>query len=94
MQDDWDPEKIVRQMDELRVKLLCARSVIAECKAGLAELERRLERRAISPSIDERNRDLAATNPMCRARSPESRNVDDAIDKEGPVAFFSRLWDR
>ncbi|WP_271498252.1 hypothetical protein [Bradyrhizobium sp. CCBAU 11357] len=55
LQDDWDPEKIVRQKDELKVKLLCAQSVVAECKAGLADLERRLERRAISLRIDERH---------------------------------------
>ncbi|MEY9981664.1 hypothetical protein ABH995_001001 [Bradyrhizobium yuanmingense] len=62
LQDDWDAEKIVRQQDELKVKLLRAQSVVAECKAGLADLERRLEGRAISLQIDERHRNSAANN--------------------------------
>lgn len=94
MQDDWDPEKVAREMDKLKVELLRAQSVVAECKAGLEELERRLERRATSPSLDECRGDPAATDPMRRARSPESRNVDNPIDEESPVAFSSRLWDR
>ena len=60
MQDDWDLEKIVRQQDELKVKLLRAHSVVEECKAGLADLERRLERRAVPSSIDKRQRNPAA----------------------------------
>ncbi|WP_247293703.1 hypothetical protein [Bradyrhizobium sp. 87] len=44
MQSDWDPKKILRQVDELKVKLLRAQSVVAECKAGLADLEKSLER--------------------------------------------------
>ncbi|WP_271595841.1 MULTISPECIES: hypothetical protein [unclassified Bradyrhizobium] len=64
LQDDWDPEKIVRQMDELKVKLLRAQSVVAECKAGLADLELRLERRAISLRIDERHHNSAPNNSI------------------------------
>lgn len=62
MQDDWDPEKIIRQQDELKVKLLRAQSVVAECKAGLADLERRLERRAVSSSIGECHSNSAGNN--------------------------------
>ncbi|WP_244550835.1 hypothetical protein [Bradyrhizobium sp. Rc3b] len=64
MQDDWDPEKIIRQQDELKVKLLRAQSVVAECKAGLADLERKLERRAVSSSIGERQSNSAANNSI------------------------------
>ncbi|MCP3368674.1 hypothetical protein [Bradyrhizobium cajani] len=71
MQDDWDPEKILRQQDELKVKLLRAQSVVAECKAGLADLEGRLERRAVSSSIDEGQRNSAANNSIRNARPPQ-----------------------
>ncbi|MBB4365338.1 hypothetical protein GGD65_006404 [Bradyrhizobium sp. CIR18] len=94
MQDDWDPEKILRQQDELKVKLLRAQSVVAECKAGLADLERRLERRAVSSSIDERQRNSAATNSIRNARPPQSRSVDASVDQDAAVAFSSRSWDR
>ncbi|UQR61427.1 hypothetical protein LRP30_31535 [Bradyrhizobium sp. C-145] len=56
MQDDWSAAKILRQQNEFKVKLLHAQSVVAACKAGLADLERSLERRAISSPIDERQR--------------------------------------
>ncbi|WP_225145497.1 MULTISPECIES: hypothetical protein [unclassified Bradyrhizobium] len=94
MQNDWDLEKILRQQDELKVKLLRAQSVVAECKAGLADLERRLERRAVSSSIDERQRNSAANNSIGNARPPKSRSVDDPVNLDAAVAFSSRLWDR
>ncbi|WP_407114483.1 hypothetical protein [Bradyrhizobium sp. LMG 9283] len=93
MPHDWDPEKILRQQDELKVKLLRAQSVVAECKAGLAELERRLERRAVSSPIDERQRNSAASNSR-NARPRKSRSVDNPVDQNAAVAFSSRLWDR
>jgi len=74
MRDDWDLEKIVRQQDELKVKLLRAQSVVAECKAGLADLERRLERRAVSSPINERQRNSAANNSIRNARPRKSRS--------------------
>ncbi|MGL3104413.1 hypothetical protein [Bradyrhizobium sp. BR 1432] len=94
MQDDWDLEKIPRQQDELKIKLLRAQSVVAECKAGLAELERRLERRALTSLIDERQRNSAANNSIRNARPPKSRSVDDPVDQDAAVAFSSRSWDR
>jgi hypothetical protein len=94
VQDDWDPEKILRQQDELKVKLLRAQSVVEECKAGLADLERRLERRAVSSPIDERQRSSAATNSLRHVRSQKSRSVDDPVDQNAGVAFSSRSWDR
>lgn len=66
MQDDWDPEELFRQRDELKVKLLRAQSIIAECKAELAELERRLERRSVSSPIDERQKRKSAANTSAR----------------------------
>ncbi|WP_244551098.1 hypothetical protein [Bradyrhizobium sp. Rc2d] len=74
MRDDWDLEKIVRQQDELKVKLLRAQSVVAECKAGLADLERRLERRAVSSPVNERQRNSAANNSTRNARPRKSRS--------------------
>ncbi|WFU71341.1 MULTISPECIES: hypothetical protein [unclassified Bradyrhizobium] len=94
MQDDWDLDKIVRQQDELKVKLLRAQSVVEECKAGLADLERRLERRAVSSSIDERQRNPAANSSIRNARPHKSRSVDDSVDQNAGVAFSSRSWDR
>ncbi|WP_245508655.1 hypothetical protein [Bradyrhizobium zhanjiangense] len=94
MQNDWDLEKILRQQDELKVKLLRAQSVVAECKVGLADLERRLERRAVSSSIDERQRNSAANNSIRNARAPKSRSVDDPVDQDAAVAFSPRSWDR
>ncbi|RXG85880.1 hypothetical protein EAS61_35080 [Bradyrhizobium zhanjiangense] len=93
-QNDLDLEKILRQQDELKVKLLRAQSVVAECKAGLADLERRLERRAVSSSIDERQRNSAANNSIRNARPPKSRSVDDPVNPDSAVAFSSRSWDR
>ncbi|WP_439366233.1 hypothetical protein ACNJYD_10275 [Bradyrhizobium sp. DASA03005] len=90
LQDDWDPEKIVRQKDELKVKLLRAQSVVAECKAGLADLERRLERRAISLPIDERRRTSAANNSIRDTLPREPRGIDDPVDQEAAVAFSRR----
>ncbi|MEY9463416.1 hypothetical protein [Bradyrhizobium ottawaense] len=90
LQDDWDPEKIVRQKDELKVKLLHAQSVVAECKAGLADLERRLERRAISLRIDERHRSSAPNNSIRDALPREPRSIDDPVDQETAVAFSRR----
>ncbi|MGY3473662.1 hypothetical protein [Bradyrhizobium ottawaense] len=92
MQDDWDPEKIVRQQDELKVKLLRAQSVVAECKAGLADLERRLERRGVSSPIDERQR--ATNNSTRNARPRKSRSVDDPVEQDAAATFSSRSWDR
>ncbi|KYK43190.1 hypothetical protein A1D31_38520 [Bradyrhizobium liaoningense] len=94
MQNDWDFEEILRQQDELKVKLLRAQSVIAECKAGLADLERRLERRAVSSSIDERQRNPAAKDQIRDARAHKSRSVDDPVDQDAAVAFSPRSWDR
>jgi len=74
MRDDWDLEKIVRQQDELKVKLLRAQSVVAECKTGLADLERRLERRAVSSPVNERQRNSAANNSTRNARPRKSRS--------------------
>lgn len=92
MQDDL--EKILRQQDELKVKLLRAQSIVAECKAGLADLERRLERRAVSSPIDERQRNSAANNSILNARPPKSRSVNDPVHQNAAVAFSSRSWDR
>ncbi|UWU75720.1 hypothetical protein N2603_37955 [Bradyrhizobium huanghuaihaiense] len=92
MQNDWDLEKILRQQDELKVKLLRAQSVVAECKAGLADLERRLERRAVSSSIDERQHNSAANNPIRNARPPKSRSVDNPVNPDAAVAFSPRSW--
>ncbi|MDI3567364.1 hypothetical protein [Bradyrhizobium sp. Arg816] len=94
MQDDWDLEKLVRQKDELKVKLLHAQSVVAECKAGLADLERRLERRAVSSTFDERHRNSSANNSIRNARSRKSGSVDVPVDQNTAVAFSSRSWDR
>jgi len=94
LQDDSDPEKIVRQKDELKVKLLHAQSVIAECKAGLADLERRLERPAISLRIDERHRSSAPNNSIRDALPREPRSIDDPVDQETAVAFSRRSRDR
>ncbi|WP_049815097.1 hypothetical protein [Bradyrhizobium sp. WSM2793] len=80
MQDDWDPEKIVRQQDELKVKLLRAQSVVAECKAGLADLERRLERRAVSSPIGERQRNSAANHSIRNVQPRKSGGVDDHVE--------------
>ncbi|WP_439397679.1 hypothetical protein ACRQ5Q_11010 [Bradyrhizobium sp. PMVTL-01] len=90
MQNDWDLEKILRQQDGLKVKLLRAQSVVAECKAGLADLERRLERRAVSSSIDEPQRNSAEIR---NARPPKSRSVDNPVEQDAAVAFSSRSWD-
>ncbi|MGY4626994.1 hypothetical protein [Bradyrhizobium sp. USDA 4486] len=73
MQDDWNSEKILRQQDDLKVKLLRAQSIVEECKAELADLERRLQRQAVSSPIDERQRNSAATNSIRHARSQKSR---------------------
>ncbi|QOZ66703.1 hypothetical protein [Bradyrhizobium arachidis] len=94
MQDDWDLEKIVRQQDELKVKLLRAHSVVEECKEGLADLERRLERRAVSSSIDKRQRNPAANNSIRNARPRKSRSFDDPVDQNAGLTFSSRTWDR
>ncbi|MHC2440217.1 hypothetical protein [Bradyrhizobium sp. USDA 4451] len=94
MQDDWDPEQLLRQQDELKVKMLCAQSVIAECKAELAELERRLEGRSVSSPIDERQRDSAVNSSIPNTRPRESRSVDDPVDQNAAVAFSSWSWDR
>ncbi|MBB4263650.1 hypothetical protein [Bradyrhizobium sp. CIR3A] len=94
MQDDGDLWQIVRQQDELKVKLLRAQSVVAECKAGLADLERRLERRAVSSPIDERQRHSTAANSTGNARSRKSRSVEDPIDQNAGAVFSSRSWDR
>ncbi|PPQ19250.1 hypothetical protein CV770_11325 [Bradyrhizobium sp. AC87j1] len=94
MHDDWDREKILRQQDELKVKLLRAQSVVAECKAGLADLERRLERRAVSSLSDERQRNSAANNSIRNPGPPKSRSVDDPVDQDAAVAFSPRSWDR
>ncbi|SPP97984.1 conserved protein of unknown function [Bradyrhizobium vignae] len=94
MQDDWDLEKILRQQDELKVKLLHAQSVVAECKAGLADLERRLEHRAVSPSIDECQRNSAAINSIRKRRPRTSSSVDDPVDQNAGAAFSSQSWDR
>ncbi|MEY9590811.1 hypothetical protein ABIA06_003102 [Bradyrhizobium yuanmingense] len=80
LQDDWDPERIARQKDELQVKLLRAQSVVAECKAGLADLERRLEGRAISLPIDERQRNSEANNTIRDALPRELRSINDPVD--------------
>lgn len=85
MQNDWDLENILRQQDELKVKLLRAQSVVAECKAGLADLERRLECRAVS--IDERQRNSAANNSIRNARPPKSRSLDNPVNPDAAVAF-------
>ncbi|OMI12987.1 hypothetical protein BSN85_08605 [Bradyrhizobium brasilense] len=94
MQDDWDPEQLFRQRDELKVKILCAQSVIAECKAELAELERRLEARAVSPPIDARQRNSAVNSSIRNTPPRESRSVNDPVDQNATVAFSSRSWDR
>ncbi|WP_245327007.1 hypothetical protein [Bradyrhizobium sacchari] len=94
MQNDWDLEKILRQQDELKVKLLRAQSVVAECKAGLADLERRLERRVVSSSIDERQGKSVAINSNRNARPPKSRSVHVPVNPDAAVAFSSRSWDR
>lgn len=91
IQNDWDLENILRQQDELKVKLLRAQSVVAECKAGLADLERRLECRAVS--IDERQRNSAANNSIRNARPPKSRSLDNPVNPDAAVAFSPR-WDR
>jgi len=93
MQND-DLEKVLRQQDELKVKLLRAQSVVAECKAGLADLERRLECRAVSSSIDERQRSSAPNNSIRNARRPKSRTVDNPVNPDAAVAFPPRSWDR
>ncbi|MBB4396549.1 hypothetical protein [Bradyrhizobium sp. ERR14] len=94
MHGDWDREKKLRQQDELKVKLLRAQSVVAECKAGLADLERRLERRTVSSPRDERQRNSAANNSIRNLGPPKSRSVDDPVDQDAAVAFSPRSWDR
>jgi hypothetical protein len=93
MHDDWNPEQLFRQRDELRVKLLRAQSVIAECKTELAELERRLECRSVSAQIDERQQKSAADTSARKARPRKSQSVNDPVD---PLAatFTSQSWDR
>ncbi|UQR61388.1 hypothetical protein LRP30_31280 [Bradyrhizobium sp. C-145] len=90
MQDDWDPEKIVRQQDELKVRLLRAQAVVAECKAGLADLERRLERQAVSSPIGERQRNSAGNHSIRNAQPRKSRSVDDPVEQDAAATFSSR----
>ncbi|PAY08559.1 hypothetical protein CK489_12665 [Bradyrhizobium sp. UFLA03-84] len=93
MQDDRDPEQLFKQRDELRVKLLRAQSVITECKAELAELERRLDCLSVSAPTDERQQRSAADTAARQARPRKSWSVNDPVD---PLAatFTSRSWDR